>query len=122
MVNNATRTRLTRTLILCGAITGLAAGYFIGATQREADAGPPEPSNGGGSTRSSAEAPGSPSAALDPALQRVELAGEMRALRAEVASLRDTLTSGKTKVQVTNLKELDIGKAVQAAMQSSRTP
>ncbi|MSR40282.1 MAG: hypothetical protein EXS10_00040 [Phycisphaerales bacterium] len=100
----------------------MSAGYFLGASQREANAGPPEPSNGGGSSRSSTEPPGSATAALDPALQRAQLSNEMRALRAEVAALRDTMTSGRMKVEVTNLKDLGIEEALQAALRTTSKP
>ncbi len=118
MVNVTTHGRVSgfsRTVLICGAAVGLTAGYFLGAAQRQAQAGPPEPSNGGGSARSPAEPAGSPSAALDPALQRAQLSTEMRALRAEVASLRETLTSGRMRVEVTNLRDLGIEEALRAA-------
>ncbi len=122
MVNGKSNNRLSHSLLLCGATAGLVAGYFLGAAQHSALAGPPEPSNGGGSARSPAEAPGSPSAALDPALQRAQLTTEMRSLRAEVASLRETLTSGRVKVEVTNLDDLGIEQALRNAVKTAGKP
>ncbi|MFM7134704.1 MAG: hypothetical protein ACKO0W_10345 [Planctomycetota bacterium] len=48
-------------------------------------------------------------AAVDPAQQRLEMTGELRALRNEVAELKAILTSGRIKAEITNLDKIEQG-------------
>lgn len=83
----------------------VAAGFAVGSMKdgswtRGAFAEPPRPSalnlQRGGS-------PGDPAELLDAGAQRIAMIAELKAMRSEVADLRALLSSGRAKVEVSNL-------------------
>ena len=84
--------------------SGLAIGSMKdGAWTQAASAEPPRPSalnlQRGGS-------PGYPAELLDAGAQRITMIAELKAMRSEVADLRAMLSSGRVKVEVSNLDDV----------------
>ncbi|MFZ9913969.1 MAG: hypothetical protein ACO3IB_01335 [Phycisphaerales bacterium] len=103
-----TRHTAARWTLLNAALLGLTAwiafsqGSGLGAF---AHAGPPEQ---GSLDKDRAAAKSGQAAPFDPAARELELLAEVRAIRSEVAALRELMRSGNAKVSIANANELKL--------------
>jgi hypothetical protein len=104
--------RGTSSRVVTGLATAVAAlsawtlwSYGAASMARRAEAGPPAPSALTIQKRQESAA-NDPLRVLDPGLQRDELLSEVKALRTDVATLKDLLRSGQMRAEVSNLADL----------------